>query len=540
MRGGRKQAYNDSPSGPKAPFATLDYKNGTRSMGLQGGAPGWAAQMMPKANSIMDGPVGTVSAPLVRGRGGGPGRGGIANRPNSQQVNAVPSRSRSRPGSNQQNSNGVAEIFGWNPTGRSPSPSSAEHEHKNQSGRPLSGNFQERMEERQTVGNPNLKVKAKKGLPPPHSKYQQAEPPEARNSPPAQYGRRRSNSAPRRPLQLDINTSMLVQEEETLAFGVTSMPLPSTTSPSHHVREEHLSLSGRSPYGAPQGQSAGTPGSQSPMNVGQPILEVGTAEDPNPRFRPTMEDEHISIQPFAPQTCPGLSHKDNSGYFAVYDGHGGREAVDYIKMHLHRNLDKSLGAHATVQAALKSAFVQTDEEMAGNPRYYQCGSTVCSILIRPETEGRRVLYAANAGDARAVLATASGPNGELVAHRLTKDHTPTTPREIERIRRTGGHVVNGRVNGTLAVSRAMGDHALKTAGVTSVPHQTVTELGAQHKFVIIACDGLWDVITDTEAVRMVAKIRDPERMAKKLVGCAMARCTTDNVSVMCVRLQANI
>lgn len=233
---------------------------------------------------------------------------------------------------------------------------------------------------------------------------------------------------------------------------------------------------------------------------------------------------------------------NNSGYFAVYDGHGGREAVDYIEKQLHRNLEAELNKldlrkDATVQSALETSFCKTDEEMAGNPRYYQCGSTVCSILIRPEANGR-IMYAANAGDARAVVGITTG--SEIVAKRLTKDHTPSTPREIDRIRRSGGHVFNNRVNGSLAVSRALGDHCLKAAGVTPVPHQSMMLLTPNHKFVIIACDGLWDVMTDIEAVRLVAKMRDPTRMAKKLVSTAMQRMTTDNVSVMCVRLQASM
>lgn len=277
------------------------------------------------------------------------------------------------------------------------------------------------------------------------------------------------------------------------------------------------------------------------------ILDVGVAEEANPRFRPTMEDSHIEIRPFAPNTCHGAT-TNNAGYFAVYDGHGGREAVDYIERHLHRNLEQEL-RHANikdatprpdglVQAALEAAFVKTDDEMAGNPRYVQCGSTVCSVLIRPDPiTGGRVLYAANAGDARAVLAVSTKDGGDLVAQRLTKDHCPNTPREIARIKRAGGSVFNGRVNGSLAVSRALGDHGLKAAGVTGVPHQSVVSLHKGHKFVIIACDGLWDVMTDQEAVKMVAKMRDPTRMAKKLIAVAMARMTTDNVSVMCVRLQ---
>jgi serine/threonine protein phosphatase PrpC len=77
----------------------------------------------------------------------------------------------------------------------------------------------------------------------------------------------------------------------------------------------------------------------------------------------------------------------------------------------------------------------------------------------------------------------------MKALRLTRDHCPNTPREIDRVVKCGGRVIRGRVNGQLAVSRAMGDHALKRSGVSAVPHQTKVPLTKDHKFAIIACDG---------------------------------------------------
>lgn len=169
------------------------------------------------------------------------------------------------------------------------------------------------------------------------------------------------------------------------------------------------------------------------------------AEDPNPRFRPTMEDAHVvklgdwveeepltnrssggggtmrfgatarransmdfaatrRLHPSGPITHPSSGAKGRdakSGYFAIYDGHGGREAVEYIERNLHRQLAKQLKSGAPPQAALEAAFLRTDEDMQATRAYQDSGSTVASALIRPsvERQGQRDLFVANAGDA---------------------------------------------------------------------------------------------------------------------------------------------
>lgn len=96
---------------------------------------------------------------------------------------------------------------------------------------------------------------------------------------------------------------------------------------------------------------------------------------------------------------------------------------------------------------------------------------------------RRVLYCANAGDARAVLCRA----GKAV--RLTYDHKGTDKQEAKRIMDAGGFVMSGRVNGVLAVTRALGDSAMKEF-VVGAPYTTETDLSEEDEFMILACDGV--------------------------------------------------
>ena len=272
---------------------------------------------------------------------------------------------------------------------------------------------------------------------------------------------------------------------------------------------------------------------------GAGFLEVGVAEDPNPRFRPTMEDAHVvrlgddwlhqdaaatarggalaspqrspmgatgrraasldwgsptaAVSPTRrggagagtggstqfPQHSTQGGSRVKSGYFAIYDGHGGREAVDYIERHLHRQVARQLREGNHPARALEAAFLDTDKAMLARGEYNESGSTVASALIRPSTSraGQRDLFVANVGDARAVVAVhAAGADGSgagansnarsklningggasLKAVRLSRDHTPNDPAEADRVRRAGGAVFRGRVDGQLAVSRALG------------------------------------------------------------------------------------
>lgn len=104
------------------------------------------------------------------------------------------------------------------------------------------------------------------------------------------------------------------------------------------------------------------------------------------------------------------------------------------------------------------------------------------VCVPPETS-RRVLYCANAGDARGVLCRA----GKAV--RLTYDHKGSDKQEAKRITDAGGFVMGGRVNGVLAVTRSLGDSSMKEF-VVGAPYTTETELCDEDEFLILACDGV--------------------------------------------------
>lgn len=272
---------------------------------------------------------------------------------------------------------------------------------------------------------------------------------------------------------------------------------------------------------------------------------VGWADDIGRRDE--MEDGFVFVDCF--------QGKKTSAFFAIYDGHGGRQCVEYVTQHLHENLLYELQqAPGNTPDAFIRAFATTDRNMQTSG-INTSGCTACCCLLQEEKASSRAIYTAHLGDARAVICRGG------LAVRLTSmsDHKATDPAEARRVIESGGSIFNERVNGMLAISRAFGDHQLKAPAlpndvVSNVPDITSTELTEQDMFVIVACDGLWDVVEDQESVNLVLEgIRElmellpnigqdnlmhrrsmAEILARMLVEEALARGTSDNVTCLMV------
>jgi len=251
------------------------------------------------------------------------------------------------------------------------------------------------------------------------------------------------------------------------------------------------------------------------------VCSVGISHDRNARFRRSMEDEHVIVD--------GFGGKPEQGYFAIYDGHGGRGAVDFTAKNLHKNLLELLESSPEIDPseALRQSYLLTDKQM-GETQIQFSGTTSISGLVRKH-DGKRMLYTANAGDARAVLCR----NGK--AERLSYDHKGSDEGETKRIIDAGGFVVLNRVNGILAVTRSLGDHAMKDY-VIGEPYLMSVTLDPTDTHLILACDGLWDVTSDQDAIDLILPESDAQKMSDKLLLHALRNGSTDNISVMVVIL----
>lgn len=218
---------------------------------------------------------------------------------------------------------------------------------------------------------------------------------------------------------------------------------------------------------------------------------VSHAEDPNKCFRSYMEDGHKVLEPLP---VPGCSRDESWSFFAVFDGHGGRSEVDYCQQHLQETLVTELQSNRLDPCkALEATFLKIDSQLAMLGAW-NSGCTVTVMLLHRQASSSPALslYVANVGDSRAVLV------GAREAYRLTKDHRPDDPSEAARIEADGGRVHNRRVSGKLGVARSLGDHHLKNAGVSAKPDTFAYEVSHGH-VLVVASDGLWDVLGDQDA-----------------------------------------
>ncbi|KAI7735261.1 hypothetical protein M8C21_021589 [Ambrosia artemisiifolia] len=256
------------------------------------------------------------------------------------------------------------------------------------------------------------------------------------------------------------------------------------------------------------------------------------------------EDQHIMIDDLSKHLGDAYKWGLASSFYALFDGHGGCEAASYVKEHAMRlffegsDLPQAAPAGASDDVFLKQveeshnkAFLQADQALADECSVSDyCGTTALTVLIM----GKHIIIA-NAGDCRAVLCR----NGS--ATQITQDHRGLTClQEKERCERLGGYFdEEGYLNGQLGVTRALGDWYMKKEKMLiAEPDVRQIVLTDNDEFMIIACDGIWDVMTNQEAVALVrCQLRqhnDPQRCAKELVNQALRLHSTDNLTAIVV------
>ncbi|XP_019157286.1 PREDICTED: protein phosphatase 2C 37-like [Ipomoea nil] len=289
--------------------------------------------------------------------------------------------------------------------------------------------------------------------------------------------------------------------------------------------------------------------------------------------RRDMEDAVAAHPCFSRKT---LENSRNMHFFGVYDGHGCSHVAMRCRDRMHQIVrDEMEKGDSTWQEIMSRSFSKMDQEITElsngaaavavpssvcrcefqTPQCDAVGSTAVAAVVTPDH-----IIVSNCGDSRAVLCR----NG--VAIPLSVDHKPDRPDELNRIEEAGGRVIywdGPRVLGVLAMSRAIGDNYLKPY-VISEPEITITKRTAEDEFLILASDGLWDVVSNETAcgvARMCLQHRKPpsplplsgndvsvtpssgESSDKAcsdasilLTKLALARHTADNVSVVVVDL----
>ena len=178
------------------------------------------------------------------------------------------------------------------------------------------------------------------------------------------------------------------------------------------------------------------------------------------------------------------------------------------------------------EASIRNGFLNIDEKLKELPRFVsgdeRSGSTAIAVFVTTT----HIVFA-NCGDSRALL----GRNGGKVAF-ATVDHKPYNEEERMRIEKAGGSVIIQRVNGSLAVSRALGDFDYKrVAGlpcteqlVSAEPELSCIERSPDDEFLVLACDGIWDVMSNQEVADYVRHRLTVHQDLKKLCAELLETC----------------
>jgi len=288
---------------------------------------------------------------------------------------------------------------------------------------------------------------------------------------------------------------------------------------------------------------------------------MGAAEERGQR--PSMEDKYVLLPAFMPFSF-ATKVQGARALAAVFDGHSGAQVASYVASRVPTLLElepwygtPDVAPKDVVESSLINVFTRVDGEILEKSVSggLSGGSTACVAVL---LENR--LFVANLGDSRAVLSRGG------TAEALSVDHKPDVPSERERIEALDGKVefrgcwrVMGSAGGAayrgLAVSRAFGDVDWKVpvSLVESKPEVKVAQLKPDDEFLVIGCDGVWDVLSNQEAVDLARRHvlpvnadgagpdsgvteRAAEKAAREITVAALERGTMDNVTVVVMAL----
>eukprot|EP00331_Platyophrya_macrostoma_P003728 CAMPEP_0176431492 /NCGR_PEP_ID=MMETSP0127-20121128/14844_1 /TAXON_ID=938130 /ORGANISM="Platyophrya macrostoma, Strain WH" /LENGTH=353 /DNA_ID=CAMNT_0017813509 /DNA_START=219 /DNA_END=1280 /DNA_ORIENTATION=+ len=257
-------------------------------------------------------------------------------------------------------------------------------------------------------------------------------------------------------------------------------------------------------------------------------------------WRSNMEDAHIV----------DLSLGNGVGLFSVFDGHAGEQCAKQSKILVPALVRKhSNGDETYANVNFTEAYYELDSVLRGKLQD-DSGCTACTVLVTD-----KAVTCANVGDSRAVLCRGR------TAIDLSVDHKPETDEERVRIEAAGGKVENNRVNGQLAMSRAIGDYSYKQQSERKVDEQLVIptpdvvtqQRTAEDRFVVVACDGIFDVLSNQELVDLINTEldRDPKQPLENICETICKTCLappapeggqpsrpagTDNMTIVIVKL----
>ena len=252
------------------------------------------------------------------------------------------------------------------------------------------------------------------------------------------------------------------------------------------------------------------------------VISYSYNEDKN--IKSKMEDFHLIIDNFM--------SSNKKGYFSLFDGHG-IDCIEPIKYAICRFpnilIENLQNSNYNIEQSLINSFKKIDDELKQYNQIDNCGSTATIILIDKELN---LIYSANVGDSKSILI-----NKNKTYQNLTTEHkVESNYEENERIKKLGGLIFNGRLFGQLVLSRALGDFSLKNNGLISIPSIHKIVLNEDDCFIVIASDGIWDVLSEDDITNICIDNSNLncDELGKFIVKKAIDMGSEDNISCIIV------
>ncbi|CAH6421526.1 Protein phosphatase 2C [uncultured virus] len=255
-------------------------------------------------------------------------------------------------------------------------------------------------------------------------------------------------------------------------------------------------------------------------------------------LRESNEDKHFILA--------NIDNKNplytNINFFAVFDGHGGKIVSEFLAKKLPTYFIDKKCTYPLSKLYVHSVYDRIQKSLIDNKFAQYCGSTALAV-IQYKINEESYINVINVGDCRCIICR------DNFAMPLTKDHKPGWIEERHRIEAIGGQIIfdgyDYRIK-DLSVSRAFGDIDA-TPYVTHKPELFRYKLDKNDKFILLACDGCWDILSNQDAVNYVLsncydnttknRINKEVNIAKKLAEYAIKKGSTDNVSIIVIFLK---
>lgn len=230
-----------------------------------------------------------------------------------------------------------------------------------------------------------------------------------------------------------------------------------------------------------------------------------------------MEDAHVLNVNFA-----------GKGWLfgGIFDGHHGELAARYAAL----TIDTIFLNHLLSGLSPDKAFGEAYRNISERLKHQESGTTAVTFLIKDKT-----IHTANVGDSRAIVIGAS------TIHQLTVDHRVNNREEENRILTMGGRIRGSYVirgNMGLMPTRTIGDEYFKSVGIIADPSVSIYGIADDDLFLIAACDGLFDFMTNDDVVACCREHTDPEPIVDRLrTDVLINRHGMDNLTIIAVDLK---